>query len=289
MRVFGKVKSFDRTTGTGCAISDAGAQAAFTSETLKPFGLTQIDEGVALSFELTLERGALVAGKIYEIAGKAPGAAAPGDRAPPPLRVKGHVQWFDANKGYGFVVSKDVYGDVLLHRSVLDAIGVDSVREGAVLDFDYIVKLKGVQVTRIHAVLPPEQQLPPRVEPPAVPTGGSIFVTDLFKRFRMRGPQFMPQPVPRFNGPKGFGFVVRGGDDPWLDAVCKWFSRPKGFGFLRSIEGDEDIFVHMDVLRRSGLRELKGGQRVRVETAQTERGLTAIAIELATDEDGGHA
>lgn len=300
MRVFGKVKSFDRTTGTGCALADSGAQAVFTSAALKPFGLCAIDDGVALCFELTLERGQLTVAQIYEIAGHGPhpGAARSSDKPPvpePDQRVRGRVQWFDAAKGFGFVVSKDIVGDVLLHRSVLDAIGIDGIREGAVLEFDLVRKLKGPQITRIHAVLAPEQPLPPGFG--VVPLSwSSISVTvdqDVVDKIKARQARKVDRgaAIP-WDRHKGFGFIAREDEDDapvWEEAVCRWFSRPKGFGFLRLVDGDEDIFVHMDLLRRSGICELRPGQRVRVETERTERGLMAVAVALVWDDDVGHA
>lgn len=294
MRVFGKVKSFDRTTGTGCAISDSGAQAAFGSEALKPFGLAAIDEGVALAFELTLERGRLTVAKIYEIAGKGPQPGGMRDTPPtPPVsgpRVKGRVLWFDVNKGFGFVMSKDVEGDVLLHRSVLDAIGIDCIREGAALEFDFVQKLKGKQITRIHAVLAPEQPLLP---PAAPPTGGCIVIwrnpaADIDIGNVVIGPNLLDPFKDIYLGrAKGFGFAEHDDDTVWENAVCKWFSRPKGFGFL--VAGDEDVFVHMDVLRACGIRELRTGQRVRVRVNRTERGANAAEVELDYGDNAGHA
>ena len=45
--------------------------------------------------------------------------------------VRGHVKWFDTTKGYGFVVSEDGEGDILLHGNVLRVFGFTSVAEGA--------------------------------------------------------------------------------------------------------------------------------------------------------------
>jgi len=47
---------------------------------------------------------------------------------------------------------------------------------------------------------------------------------------------------------------------------------------------DEEAFVHMDMLRRHGLRELRQGQRVRVRLARLPKGLMVAAI-LAVAED----
>ena len=43
-------------------------------------------------------------------------------------------------------------------------------------------------------------------------------------------------------------------------ALVKWFNRIRGFGFLTRGEGTEDIFVHMESLRRFGFTELRPGQ-----------------------------
>ncbi|MHA1128835.1 MAG: cold-shock protein, partial [Alphaproteobacteria bacterium] len=37
--------------------------------------------------------------------------------------IKGQVKWFDATKGFGFVVSEDEDGDILLHANVLRNFG----------------------------------------------------------------------------------------------------------------------------------------------------------------------
>ena len=45
------------------------------------------------------------------------------------MLVRGHVKWFDTTKGYGFVVSSDGEGDILLHGNVLRVFGFTSVAE----------------------------------------------------------------------------------------------------------------------------------------------------------------
>ena len=279
MRTIGKVKWFDAAKGEGCVLSDGGTQAALTRATLEPFGLTTIDAGVALVYDVKLETGRLIAGTIHEIAGQGPGAAR---KQPPsanaPLRVKGCVQWFNSEKGYGFIVSDSVVGDVLLHRSVLDAIGVESLREGAVLDCDVVPKVKGLQVQHIHAVLGLDVPLPPPLTGASIVIGGSGGRAIDLRGQARRINWFSPSP--------SFGSFNTGGDaGVWEDAVCKWFSRPKGFGFVRLVDDDEDVFVHMDTLRRCGMRELRLGQRVRVRVNDGERGLTATAVEPEEDGD----
>ena len=61
-------------------------------------------------------------------------------------------------------------------------------------------------------------------------------------------------------------------------AVCKWFNRIRGFGFLSRGEGTQDIFIHMETLRRYGIMELKPGDSLLVRFGDGPKGLMAAEI-----------
>jgi CspA family cold shock protein len=58
----------------------------------------------------------------------------------------------------------------------------------------------------------------------------------------------------------------------------KWFDRAKGFGCANVFGKSDDIFVHIDVLRRCGLSGLVAGIGSALRVVAGERGLMAVSI-----------
>ncbi len=168
--------------------------------------------------------------------------------------VKGQIKWFDANKGFGFIKSPNFDADILLHFSCLRQAGLSSAHEGAQVECEVVKRKSGLQAQRLIYL----------ENAPVFPGAGAQSVGSAGQR--TAGAQSRKRPAVALQG-------------PLIDAVAKWFSRPKGFGFVIASAG-EDVFVHMELLRQCGIRELKPGQKVRVRTAMGEKGLQATFIEM---------
>jgi CspA family cold shock protein len=148
------------------------------------------------------------------------------------MLVRGNVKWFDTTKGYGFVVSEDGEGDILLHGNVLRAYGFTSVAEGAEILLRVQLTDRGRQAVEVMEIVP-EKQI------------GAL------------------GPVPIVQ-PEAAG--------PLEPARVKWFDRVKGFGFVNVFGRAEDVFLHMETLRQYGYGEVVAGDVLAVRITAGPRG-----------------
>src|SRR3954454_10492916 len=66
--------------------------------------------------------------------------------------VAGRVKWFDATRGFGFVISDEIEGDILLHFSVLREHGRRSVPEGAMIELVPVRHKQGLQAAKVLSI-----------------------------------------------------------------------------------------------------------------------------------------
>ncbi|WP_108814981.1 cold-shock protein [Loktanella sp. Alg231-35] len=160
----------------------------------------------------------------------------------PQRQVHGQVKWFDPTKGFGFVVANDGGRDILLHANVLRNFGQGSVVDGSAIEIVVQDTQRGLQATEVLSIVPP-------VADEALPLRDMV--------------EFTPEDIAQ---------------KPIEPARVKWFDKAKGFGFANVFGSNDDVFVHVEVLRRSGLSDLQSGEAVGLRMVDGERGRMAIEI-----------
>jgi len=157
-------------------------------------------------------------------------------------RLRGRVKWFDPAKGFGFVIADEGGPDILLHANVLRNFGQSSVADHAGIELDVQKTDRGVQAVAVHAIEPPE-------------AGGPVGLADL--------DDIDPE-------------TIRAA--PLEPARVKWFDKAKGFGFANVFGRDEDVFIHIEVLRRSGMADLQPGEALAIRVIDGKRGRMATEV-----------
>ncbi|MDJ0627195.1 MAG: cold shock domain-containing protein [Rhodobacter sp.] len=157
--------------------------------------------------------------------------------------VQGQVKWFDPAKGFGFVVPDGGGPDILLHANVLRNFGQSSVADGSFIELTVQRTPRGIQAVEVLSIEPPEDD-------------GTPVLADI------------PGDADDFTL----------AEVPFEPARVKWFDKVKGFGFANVFGRSEDVFVHIEVLRRSGLADLQPGEAVAIRVIDGNRGRMAAQV-----------
>lgn len=164
------------------------------------------------------------------------------EQEPDQHEVTGRVKWFDPAKGFGFIVVDNDGGDILLHANVLRNFGQSSVADNARITVVVQRTSRGAQAVEVREIQPPEDDQ-------AIP------MQDL-----------------------GDADAEAIAALPLEPSRVKWFDKTKGFGFANVYGRPEDVFIHIEVLRRSGFADLQPGEAVCLRVIDGKRGRMAAQV-----------
>ncbi|MFT3690103.1 cold-shock protein [Paenirhodobacter sp.] len=156
--------------------------------------------------------------------------------------VVGRVKWFDPARGFGFILDEAGGADILLHANVLRNFGQGSVADNAGITVLVQSTPRGAQAVEVLSIAPP-------------PESDCADLEDLGNA--------TPEMVESL---------------PIEPARVKWFDKAKGFGFANVFGRVEDVFIHIEVLRRSGLADLAAGEAVSLRVIDGKRGRMAVTV-----------
>jgi CspA family cold shock protein len=157
-------------------------------------------------------------------------------------QASGRVKWFDPTKGFGFILDDEGGTDILLHANVLRNFGQGSVADNARIDVMVQRTPRGAQAVEVLAIEPPEGEEGAPIE--------DLNEADLAEIMAL----------------------------PLEPSRVKWFDKAKGFGFANVFGRPEDVFIHVEVLRRSGFADLGPGEAVCLRVIEGKRGRMAAQV-----------
>ena len=154
----------------------------------------------------------------------------------------GKVKWFDPVKGFGFILAEHGGPDILLHVNVLRNFGQSSIADGVGLRVKVQKTDRGVQAVEIVSIKPQAM-------------AESTPLTDIPEMYDAKVKQVALEP-----------------------GRVKWFDKGKGFGFANVFGCGDDVFLHVEVLRRAGLADLVPGEALAIRVIDGSRGRMAAEI-----------
>ena len=153
--------------------------------------------------------------------------------------LTGAIKWYSIERGYGFVTCDVTGEEALLHENTLRDFGYSHIPENSRVRACFERNEKGLQIKKVLDVELPEGTRQPKI--------GEADTTE-----------FAPE--------------------DFVPARVKWFDQGRGYGFVNLHREAGDYFLHVEVLRKSGIAKVSTGEALSVVVNKVDRGAVVQAI-----------
>jgi CspA family cold shock protein len=157
------VKWFKPERGFGFVeLTDGSGDAFLHASVLERNGITAVQAGETLEIRVAPGQKGPQVTEVLSVDSSTASAPAPRRSAYPPpagraplsteatVEEAGTVKWFNAQKGFGFIVRDDGGKDAFIHASVLERSGVATLNEGQRVLIDIAEGRKGPEAVRVR-------------------------------------------------------------------------------------------------------------------------------------------
>lgn len=315
-RYTGKVKWFDLGKGWGFIIPDGGGADVFVHQRdIQTDGTKQLSDGQDVAYTFTLEKGKAKAREVTNPDGSRFGTGTSGASSgvhpslSNPAFAKrlaedsdlqaGKVKWFDAKKGFGFIVPVDGGPDVFAHQSVISSTGYRQLEDGQDVEFRFKVEIsadgketrKATQVTAPGG-FPVVATDTSAAAPGAAALGaGALGALAGLPYAGMLGGMGMGMGMGLYGLGGALGAATSAAVPPRSNVrtgTVKWFDPAKGYGFIIPSEGGPELFVHQtNIISATSIKSLDNGQLVEFEVeTKMDKGQSSLRAANVTGVGG---
>jgi cold shock protein len=161
-RLTGKIKWFNRSKGFGFIVPNDGSGDVFLPlAVLERSGFSEAPDGAAVTFEWAQGPKGRAATQVIELDVSTATPRPPRDNRPPRRErddeppaateaVDGVVKWYDAARGFGFVLPDDGGKDVFVHITVLRRAGIEELQPGQAVHMQVAQARRGREAASIQ-------------------------------------------------------------------------------------------------------------------------------------------
>lgn len=274
----GKCKAWNLDKGYGFAVMDDTGPDLFIHQSAINIeeGFRSISVGTPIQLTYTIREGKPAGANVCAVGGgQLPGYStkleASQKMAVAPLAAKragatgGTTKWFDATKGYGFLVA-DTGAEIFVN--IKDIEGQIPLQKEEPVDFFLEPQSDGRErATKVRSLQPHQQ--PAALAPPmfAVPPAGYGATYQPPHAFGYPPAAYAYQP-PQQVMPTMAGVAYTG--------VCKWFNVQKGFGFITPADGSVELYFKAQDIQ--GSTSFEQGEPLRYEAKHQDGKSWAVNV-----------